>query len=327
MGDAGAEDGELGVERTGSVFDSMTLGGSSSAAKIVFYEVSVLERLGEFPRSPDHAHDQTSLDDMNKAHIDNSLFIFCSHKWLRGWEGAEGYEDRPHPDTKDHDKIKLLLEAIRKIRTSLAPTMEYCYVWLDYGCINQDVAACLELTILDQIIGACDLMLTPIYDPNLGDWFNDICRTGLGNIFEKYGSEGWNGSEYSYLKSAWCRVEMMYAANIHVEYDPERRKKFHGGLGLAYEQKKRPHLLYGTNEQQNRTPPMILPSLSYTWFNTYTPSNGKLTYEVPDRQIIQTLITHIEPRLQEARERVGYTGERNAKGQKHGFGTELQEDG
>ena len=70
---------------------------------IVFFDLDDMKSLGEFPRSPEHKHLQTKLDDINR---DDAVFIFVSHCWLRGWNGAEGWDGRPHPDTPQHDKNK-----------------------------------------------------------------------------------------------------------------------------------------------------------------------------------------------------------------------------
>ena len=41
-----------------------------------------------------------------------TIFIFCSHRWLKPGEGAKG-----HPDDLDNSKYKLLLELIKKLTT------------------------------------------------------------------------------------------------------------------------------------------------------------------------------------------------------------------
>ena len=40
-------------------------------------------------------------------------------------------------------KYKLMVAAVEKITNNLT-TMTKCYVWLDFGCINQDLGACDE---------------------------------------------------------------------------------------------------------------------------------------------------------------------------------------
>lgn len=37
-----------------------------------------------------------------------------------------------------NDKYKLCIKAIELTWKTLAPDFEKCYVWLDFGCINQD---------------------------------------------------------------------------------------------------------------------------------------------------------------------------------------------
>jgi hypothetical protein len=31
------------------------------------------------------------------------LVVFVSHCWMRGYDGAEGWDGRPHPDHAQHD--------------------------------------------------------------------------------------------------------------------------------------------------------------------------------------------------------------------------------
>ena len=76
------------------------------------------------------------------------------------------------------------------------------YLWLDFACIDQEATAFLEISMLDQIIQACDVMLTPIYDDNLDrKWYDDIKK--ISNMYNQYGSPGWNQGVHSYLNRAW----------------------------------------------------------------------------------------------------------------------------
>jgi hypothetical protein len=105
---------------------------------IVFFDLEALRKLKRFPRSPEDKHLQTKLDDIDR---NNSTFMFVSHCWLRGWSGAAGWDGRPHPDTKNHDKLKLIIVAADKIMKSMAKKNMKCYLWLDFGCIDQDASA------------------------------------------------------------------------------------------------------------------------------------------------------------------------------------------
>ena len=61
---------------------------------IVFFDLEDLKNLGTTPRSPEDKHLHRKYDDIDK---DNSVFIFISHCWKRGYKGAPGYDGRPHP--------------------------------------------------------------------------------------------------------------------------------------------------------------------------------------------------------------------------------------
>ena len=71
-----------------------------------------------------------------KIQIEESFYAYFSHSWLRGWPGAPGYDTRPHRDSSDHDKYKLMVAAVEKIMNNLT-SMTKCYVWLDFGCITR----------------------------------------------------------------------------------------------------------------------------------------------------------------------------------------------
>jgi hypothetical protein len=206
-----------------------------------------------------------------------------------------------------------MVAAVERIMKSLT-TMSKCYIWLDFGCIDQDAAACDELRMLDQIVGVCDLILTNVHDTQ--DW--DL-PTPINNWFEDYKSPAWNGSDYAYLSRGWCRVEMLYAANIPLENDSAARAgRFKAGLLGSVQEGRRPHLLYGTREYKlfGRNP-IQLPPMQNSWFDNYNPVNGKLTKE-SDRANIQGLVAEIAPHMK--RVTVGYEGGRNAAGKMHGRG-------
>ena len=118
------------------------------------------KRLSQMPRCPENRDLLVNYEDTVR---DESLYIFMSHCWLRGWSGAPGWDGRPHPDTSNHDKYKLMVAAVEKIMNTLTK-MSKCYIWLDFGCIDQDAAACDELKMLDKIVGVCDIILTNVHD-------------------------------------------------------------------------------------------------------------------------------------------------------------------
>jgi hypothetical protein len=48
-------------------------------------------RLQSFPRNPEN---KNLIVDFQKIDRNDSLIIFISHCWLRGWSGAEGWDGR-----------------------------------------------------------------------------------------------------------------------------------------------------------------------------------------------------------------------------------------
>ena len=293
-----------------SSLQALSIVDATALTPIRLIPFDVFRTLGQMPRCPENEDLLVHYDDTDR---EGSIYIFFSHCWLRGWSGAAGWDGRPHPDSSGHDKYKLMVAAVEKIMKTLT-TMTTCYVWLDFGCINQDASACDELKMLDKIVGVCDLILTNVYDTQ--DWDEPSIWS---NIFDEYKSPAWNGNDYAYLNRGWCRVEMLYAANIPLEKDSAARMtKFKAGLPSSMQAGRRPHLLYGTKEHKLvGYNPIQLPPLQNSWFDDYNPVKGKLTKET-DREKIQQLVTDIEPYMK--RVVVGYDGERNAAGQMHGRG-------
>ncbi len=108
-------------------------------------------------------------------------------------------------------KFKLCVDGIRFIKQNMAPGMEKCYIWLDFGCIDQDGNPAGELKMLDKIVEISDCIFTPIYDPDPTSW---KLPPFINNMYKEYASPAWIGTPHSYLNRGWCRVEMFYAANI-----------------------------------------------------------------------------------------------------------------
>ena len=268
------------------------------------------------PRSPEDKSLQIKFNDIDR---EKSLLIFVSHCWLRGYPGAQGYDGRPHPDTANHDKLQLIFKAISHIKKGLiSPSITHIYLWLDYGCIDQDASACLELKMLDKIIQVCDLILTPIFDEAKSfPWYDELLRSGVSNIYDQYGSPAWNQGDHAYLNRAWCRIEMFYAANIPLTpSSPHRIQQFKAGLLTSIQAGRRPHILYGSCEDTRKGPVWILPPLQNSWFSRYNPIEGKLTKET-DRVAVKMLVDDLLPYMTFTKE--GYEGEK-VNGKMHGKG-------
>eukprot|EP01036_Dinobryon_divergens_P036820 gene36820-48017_t len=158
-----------------------------------------------FPRFPGNKNLCVDAANINRQ---DSFIVFISHCWLRGWSGADGWDGRPHPDSANHDKFQLTVEGIEKALKYYAPGMSECYVWLDFGCMDQDGNPAGELKQLDTIVQTADCIFTPIYDNNVKE------RNWPTVIHNR----------------CWCRVEMFYAANIPNCNDEQRIQKFSVGF-------------------------------------------------------------------------------------------------
>jgi hypothetical protein len=205
--------------------------------------------------------------------------------------------------------------------------MKEVYVWIDYGCINQNADPAGELKQLDKIVQSCDLILTIIADSYDNEWKSwDMIPTTNGYLHD-YKAKAWSDGDYAYLNRCWCRVEMMYAANIPLSEDTaDRSKHFTAGLLKAVKANRRPHYLYGTREKMINGAPISLETLRNTFFEEYNPLTGSITKE-SDRNKIKELIEALKPYIVANKATVGYVGERNVAGQMHGDGTMTYDNG
>jgi len=274
-----------------------------------------------YPRFPDDAEITTNLEDVD---YNNSFVVFLSHCWLRGFDGAEGWDGRPHPDNASHEKFKLSVKAIERAWALLAEEMSHCYVWLDFGCINQDGDPAGELKQLDKIVQVCDTIITPIVDNAFREWELELSGKGY---FEDYKAAAWREGNYAYVNRSWCRMEMLYAANVELHEatlggTSPRLNKFKKGLRYAAKNGRRPHLLFGTRELATNRSFIIMEPLQNSHFEHFNPFNGSVTKE-SDREKIRELMAA----LTITRAVAGYEGDRNEKGQRHGVGRMVFENG
>jgi hypothetical protein len=169
-----------------------------------------LKKLTEFPRYPQNADITVpvSVSDLGvtTSTSANSFNVFISHCWIAGYSGASEWRGYPHPDDKANRKFKLILEGVEKIWTSMCPDLKQCFVWLDYGCINQDGDPAGELKMLDKIIQWSDCIFTPVVYDDV-QW--NFVPTVEG-LFKDYKVVEWNEGPYAYLNRGWCRIEMFY---------------------------------------------------------------------------------------------------------------------
>lgn len=291
---------------------------SELASKIRLIPFSNFRKLQRTPRLPDDLEFIITLKQLDEAEYESSLIVFVSHSWLRAWEGAAGWDGKPHPDNLSQDKYQLCVEGIDEILRTLAPGMKNCYLWIDYGCIDQNQMNPGEELFgnFDFIMGICDCIFTPLFDPNHENW--DLVPTNAG-FFEDYKAENWSAHDHSYLNRAWCRLEMYYGANLPVLLDSdERKQKFQKGLAYHRRLGRRPHFLYGSKEavSSNRKLARLVPPLIHHYLERYHPEKGKLTSSY-DFAIIQRLVNDLKPYIKEIKP--GYEGEMK-DGKRHGQG-------
>lgn len=266
---------------------------------------------GSFPRYPDQAHLTVNLESVDAA---TSLITFISHCWLRGHRDAEGWDGKPHPDNVQNEKYNLCVKGIEALRSSLAPDLLNCYVWLDFGCINQDGNPAGELKQLDKIIECSDLIFTPLAGND--DWDHDSV---LLDWFSGYKAKAWMADKYGYLNRGWCRVEMFYASNIPLsESASSKLPNYKYALHYHASNDRRPHFLYGTNEYTRGRPQICLPPLQNSYFDEYHPEKGHLSVE-DDRAKISQLVAQLLPYMK--RVTVGYEGDMDLNGCGHGIYT------
>jgi len=197
-----------------------------------------------------------------------------------------------------------------------------CYVWLDFGCINQDGNPAAELKQLDTILRYSDLLFTPIvdkeYDPD------NSPPSGIGNNpFESYPASAWSHPQFGYANRGWCRVEMFYASNIPLGVF-EKQNTFSSALMHTTKCSRRPHFLYGTREHLTGRSPFVLPPLQNSYFEKFHPAKGSLSV-ASDKTKIDELVNELQPFMTKPLED-GYTGQMS-NGVRHGRGIFRAPDG
>lgn len=97
--------------------------------------------------------------------------VFVSHRWLSPRQRQPDIVDGPPGN--HHPKHKLICGAIdRMIEQGWIRSSDMIVDWIDFTCINQDSSnPAKQLNgSMGRIIGSCDVMLTPIYDPDWKTW-------------------------------------------------------------------------------------------------------------------------------------------------------------
>lgn len=246
--------------------------------------------------------------------------------------------------------------------------MDYCC--LDQGPISMPSAAhangvsgvkmgstteeLLRIGGLKRIMSYCDCVLTPVVDHNYSSWeyqsrsqpnwlidyrseqfqcaaaaAQTTTDTGATVVMVGNSNSSRNRSQ-SYLQRAWCRLEMLYAANLPLKEsisaaaEEERVARLSGGLYVAAKHGIRAHFIYGSKEDQCGFGLVRLPPLPPTFLKNYHPCTGSISY-INDEQTIAELVKVVPINKNPITEY--YIGERNDQGQKHGRGIFTWDDG
>lgn len=277
-------------------------------APIRLFSLRGLINLGRCPRYPDDKKNIKYKNLTEKLRADN-LIVFVSHLWLT----------REHPDDKNR-KYSLIVKGLQETLVTFAPGFDQdsCYLWFDFGCINQNDCPTGELQELDRIIMSSDLLFTPHFDEEA---VNDERRlpTEVTTLYHDYQHEKWNGSvKYSYLNRPWCRVEMMYGT--HQPLFPLSLKKqryFSAGFKALHELGRRPHILKVSEHS-----PMVLHPIVGALESEFNPldvlSNLSDSTDEPKLKKLMDPVNLIKKKVL-----IGYEGEKNATGQPHGNGKQI----
>ena len=327
-----------------------------------FVPLDEFRALSEMPRcgsATAFSHPVTGAPNMNKARPFETFprartaFVFVSHRWLRPAVGTKG-----HPDDGANRKHHLVVAACERLlralpkkvgarRRELGKEELKIALWIDFCCVDQDGDPAIELeTNMASLIGLCDVVLTPVVDPEHAAW---ALRTSHRDGWqlpdhEDYAAAGWT----EYWSRAWCRIESFLAANmprpdagaaeaaadgateaavggpVVASSDSLRAANFRGTLlGLAIAAGRRTHMLYGTKELDERRDPILLAPMVNETFARFDPEKGALTCEA-DRRIIHSITQQARSH---ARVNTSYTGELDAERRPHGHGRRVYEDG
>ena len=263
--------------------DALFSSDHSDIRSIRFINFKSFKKFSSFPRYNDNKDICVEYHSIKRQH---SLFIYISHTWIANSDG------RFEPDNTRNEKFQLVVSAVEKIRATHASDFSHCYVWFDYCCINQETA--LEYKVLDRIIEACDVILTPIIDDEYDKW--DLIDTSKAGFLHDYNASSWNGKDkHSYLSSGWTRLELLLSIAVPLYPDTEviynlRKSKAKGAILQAMSVMRRPHFLFGTKEFMNNNVPFLLPGLQChitELLEQYDPRYGYTSNETDDIHIAE----------------------------------------
>jgi len=295
---------------------------SLSSAGVKIIDFTNFKAIGRLPRYPEDIEIATSLNHLTEAQYKDSLIIFVSHRWLRSSPESSGWDGIPQPDDINGSKYRLCVEGIEAIKKLYAKGMTGCYLWIDYGCLDQTSNPAAQLKMLDKIVQMSDCVFTPLVDDFDREHWKFPHSTE--DFYNQYKSHAWTGGKDAYLSRAWCLMELLYAYHVPLMEDDifdSRAAKLSGDLLLAKKENRRPHIVYSSYSSLLRIDPVVLPAHS----PVFSVADAQLTCE-GDRVLLQQLLEDLRPYLKRHDEE-RYEGERDAQGQRHGRGRAELESG
>lgn len=167
------------------------------SSAIRFINFDDFKERSSFPRYPENFDITTDISNIN---LSKSFMVFISHQWLPNACVDLTNSSAVHPDSEFHEKFSLCVAGIQLLVDMCAPRLKKCYVWLDFGCLNQDGNPAASLKSLSAIVECCDCLFTPIVDTDTS-W--ELVQTDAG-LYGDYLAEGLS----AYLERAWCRLEL-----------------------------------------------------------------------------------------------------------------------
>jgi hypothetical protein len=119
---------------------------------------------------------------------------------------------------------------------------------------------------MQHVIRKCDIMITPVVDPEQASW---SCTHPLpsGGWLDAYHAAAW----VEYWERAWCRVEAMLCAAIPVDDKEARKTCFRGAMSNAIAAGRRPHAIYGDKEAIKDDTLRFLSPLLHSTYHKFKP--------------------------------------------------------
>jgi hypothetical protein len=274
---------------------------------------------GEYSRHTTETHEVSTLD------LSDAFVIYVSHLWLRSRPSMEDFKEYPRPDKENNEQYKLCVAGIESLLENNKIALNKCYLWIDYSCLDQRDPALMKevegvepkkidrLKEIDRQIGQimyyCDCMFTP--DTGLAGFV----RTNTLNNKKKVASSGHSG----YLNRGWCMLEMFYASFIPLSKATQVKKKYVSrAVEHSLELQKRPHFVFGAKELAHGKAPLIVPPMRHSTLKTRDPANGYFTHE-EDAKAVKVLMKELSYHYMKP-VKLGYQGNTDAKGLRHGHG-------